>query len=207
MKTYETSKTLVRAFNAFEPVAEDVTIPGTLGWSGRSDEIHLKKGEKLEVVEHGDAENFSVFRIVPPYRITFPEGYQKPKLPWGKKWVEALRSGNYRQTRDKLIVLCDDKERIMYCCLGVLCKIQGRLTEDGYDGNGSEKTSFTLSKENPVVMAGFSKIGSFPEGVTVNLKKNLIDLNDSVSRLENGFNIIADVIEAIWECGDEEIPK
>lgn len=47
-----------------------------------------------------------------------------PKLPLGfkKKWVKALRSGNYKQGSHTL------KERhsdgvIKYCCLGVACEV------------------------------------------------------------------------------------
>lgn len=37
------------------------------------------------------------------------------------KWVEALRSGEFRQTSGKL----HDQETDSYCCLGVLCKVAG----------------------------------------------------------------------------------
>ncbi len=36
-----------------------------------------------------------------------------------KKWIDALRSGQYRQTRDKL-----KSRNGGFCCLGVLCDIQ-----------------------------------------------------------------------------------
>lgn len=35
------------------------------------------------------------------------------------KWVEALRSGKYLQTQHQL------KDDVGFCCLGVLCDIQG----------------------------------------------------------------------------------
>lgn len=35
------------------------------------------------------------------------------------KWIEALRSGEYKQTQHKL------KDNIGFCCLGVLCDLQG----------------------------------------------------------------------------------
>lgn len=38
---------------------------------------------------------------------------------WKKKWVEALRSGKYKQGKEALCF--GDK----YCCLGVLCEIAG----------------------------------------------------------------------------------
>ena len=41
------------------------------------------------------------------------------KKVWATKWVKALRSGEYKQTKG---VLYNGKG---YCCLGVLCKITG----------------------------------------------------------------------------------
>lgn len=45
------------------------------------------------------------------------------------KWVEALRSGKYKQGTRRLY----DPPTNSYCCLGVLCEIQGvkTLTEQG----------------------------------------------------------------------------
>ena len=37
-----------------------------------------------------------------------------------QKWIEALRSGKYKQTRGKL-----KGRNGAFCCLGVLCDIQG----------------------------------------------------------------------------------
>jgi len=36
---------------------------------------------------------------------------------WKQKWIEALRSGKYKQTRAKL------RRQTGYCCLGVLCDL------------------------------------------------------------------------------------
>lgn len=36
------------------------------------------------------------------------------------KWVEALRSGEYKQCKGTLF------DGVAYCCLGVLCKVAGR---------------------------------------------------------------------------------
>ncbi|SRR6266700_7902151 len=38
------------------------------------------------------------------------------------KWVAALRSGKYKQTRNQL----HNPKGDGYCCLGVLCKISGK---------------------------------------------------------------------------------
>lgn len=42
---------------------------------------------------------------------------------WADKWVEALRSGKYNQTRGKLKEITLTCEA--FCCLGVLCDIVG----------------------------------------------------------------------------------
>lgn len=37
---------------------------------------------------------------------------------WKKRWVEALRSGQYKQTREELT------NGTAFCCLGVLCNLE-----------------------------------------------------------------------------------
>lgn len=44
---------------------------------------------------------------------------------WKQKWVKALRSGKYKQGREKLKSF-DSKKQPRYCCLGVLGEIQGQ---------------------------------------------------------------------------------
>ena len=56
------------------------------------------------------------------------EGLTKSQKALREKWVEALRSGDYEQTTERLEgpVLDDDGEatsRIGHCCLGVLCRV------------------------------------------------------------------------------------
>lgn len=48
------------------------------------------------------------------------------------KWVEALRSGKYRQTRREF------EDQVGFCCLGVLCKVAGVSTSSGPLGNNWE---------------------------------------------------------------------
>ena len=40
-----------------------------------------------------------------------------------ERWVEALRSGNYLQTIERLKATISD-DKVGYCCLGVLCEIE-----------------------------------------------------------------------------------
>jgi hypothetical protein len=61
-----------------------------------------------------------------------------------EKWVKALKSGKYKQTKGQL------KNRDSYCCLGVYCKITNKRIS--MDGMGlivnNENTNYTpLEKE------------------------------------------------------------
>lgn len=89
------------------------------------------------------------------------------------KWIEALRSGVYKQTKSAL------KNAEGYCCLGVLCEVMGVATEAQkmckYSG-----VAILLSHET-LVVAGLSEED----------QKDLADLND----YEFSFSKIADHIE------------
>ena len=41
-----------------------------------------------------------------------------------KKWVAALRSGDYKQCQQQLAEV-DDRGKHSYCCLGVACEVLG----------------------------------------------------------------------------------
>lgn len=57
-----------------------------------------------------------------------------------KKWVEALRSGEYKQTQSKL----HNEEG--FCCIGVLCEVKGMESMEKDDGSFSYY--MPRSKEN-----------------------------------------------------------
>ena len=115
------------------------------------------------------------------------------------RWVEALRSGKYKQTTGQL-----NKKGEGFCCLGVLCEI---AVEDGVilrypagedTGYGGEDTGYGFSDlmEFSVLpkavqeWAGIdSSAGEFPEAGS---KRSLISLNDDDHL---SFAEIADVIE------------
>ncbi len=46
-----------------------------------------------------------------------------------KQWVNALRSGEYKQTEGQL------KDSVGYCCLGVLCDLHAKAGLDKWVGN------------------------------------------------------------------------
>ena len=94
-----------------------------------------------------------------------------------QKWLDALRSGKYKQTRDCL------KNNDGYCCLGVLCYVVGLKPVDLNFGNGfifpnGQHRSSTISHNF--------------EDIPSNIEDDLIDMNDHKG---NNFNQIADYIE------------
>jgi hypothetical protein len=52
---------------------------------------------------------------------------KRPDYALRKKWIAALESGKYKQTRGQL--RCTSGKRQSYCCLGVLCDI---VNPDGW---------------------------------------------------------------------------
>ena len=112
-----------------------------------------------------------------------------------KKWVAALRSGEYKQGKDVLADTC----RTQHCCLGVLCEvaIKGGLevtveTPPGHSAIFDNSKAFL-----PVSVADWAgmktRLGDIPdEGSTV---LSLMGMNDG----GHTFSSIADVIEKYWE--------
>lgn len=102
------------------------------------------------------------------------ESEKKLDPEFKKKWVEALRSGEYKQNRNCSMVGCDSQYNPTYCCLAVAGKVVGMTdaqVRNGYD-----------NMPDPVINGGFSN----PIAV------KLIDMNDG----GYGFNQIAAYIEA-----------
>ena len=120
----------------------------------------------------------------------------KPMPPEIKQWVEALRSGKYKQGRGQL------RFKNEYCCLGVLCDISklGKwVSQDGFCDyeytTSSSQDSCTSSLPSPVMeWANLrSVLGRF------NPRKNsttLVKINDDRGK---SFVEIADIIEKNWE--------
>lgn len=129
--------------------------------------------------------------------VILPDGYRRIKLPFYTKWTNALESRSYTRGTDSLIARgCGGKAR--YCCLGVLSKIQGRLTKDGMDG----ECSLGLSESNPCFPV-LGTVGSFPTMVRVVIE-NPYSTHDSLASLNDsdlvGFKTISEVIKAIWKA-------
>lgn len=91
-----------------------------------------------------------------------------------QRWIEALRSGKYEQGQGRL----RDGDR--YCCLGVLCEIEG-LVYDGevyyWEGKGTDA----------LVPYGFGR----NINLDTDIEEQLAKMNDS----GKPFSEIADFIE------------
>ena len=79
-----------------------------------------------------------------------------------KQWVKALESGKYKQGKNALAY------KGKYCCLGVLCEMLGKLSEEDEQGykyirRTDEESSLTVSIKRNL---GFIEIdGQFKEGM------------------------------------------
>lgn len=102
------------------------------------------------------------------------------------KWVKALRSGEYKQGTGKL-----NDGQGNFCCLGVLCEIEGLPKETingddiAYNGSRGVYTGKSLK----------SSVGRIKDGPA------LVDLNDGpnddIDQLT--FDEIADIIQICYE--------
>ena len=102
--------------------------------------------------------------------------------PTIQKWVDALRSGKYKQAKGTL----HDAKTGGFCCLGVYCKV---ITKDSkaYLGSGSEGPEEAYDKFN-------SLLGH-------KLKNELIQMNDTGKT----FDEIADVLERKYKERNENL--
>lgn len=127
--------------------------------------------------------------------IWIPNTYERVKLPWKRKWIAALRSGKFSQSRCLLF------DAGKYCCLGILSKIQGRLV-GSFDSNATHSTS-VLHYSNPC-WPTLNGQGSFDEKIRVTIPTGtgkpkilttLAECND------NGvpFKDIASLIHLLWK--------
>lgn len=119
----------------------------------------------------------------------------KPEIK--NMWVEALRSGKYRQGNGAL-----RNEHNEFCCLGVLCDLVApdKWTESDIKGINNEKLYASYDDEGLLprrIVEQIAVSGSIQRNFTVNLcggpDKGVVlsELND------NGytFNQLADIIE------------
>jgi hypothetical protein len=95
-------------------------------------------------------------------------------------WVAALRSGEYDQTTEQLSRGLDEY-RTGYCCLGVLCVVNGWEFDEGDGGTESGPTE---------LIGEWSGLPG-ESGLTKDERETLANMNDS----GKSFAVIADWIE------------
>lgn len=114
-----------------------------------------------------------------------------------KKWVDALRSGEYAQGKSYL------RSRHSYCCLGVLADVIIKETDQYYwlrDYNSSVVESYSFINKKDGCTVGLCKFSpSFRRNYLNSLEQDkLIELNDNE---DLSFNEIADYIETNIQTG------
>lgn len=112
------------------------------------------------------------------------------KLPKAstEKWLEALRSGKYKQGTGGLKNVGNE-----YCCLGVYAELQNC----GIKGGGTFLDS-----------GGITAVTRIPRALrgTIGLPKRLAEMNDGTASMKKkGFKGIAQWIERNVELVDEEV--
>ena len=125
--------------------------------------------------------------------------------PNAQKWVDALRSGEYKQTRESL--RNDEGNEPKFCCLGVACDLYAKETNvDGWQKieTGvntlykfvSEESSSEAALPRPVAeWLGLNSVeGEFDPELAGLRVCTLIALNDDRDRYD--FKKIADIIES-----------
>lgn len=100
------------------------------------------------------------------------------------KWLEALRSGNYKQGR---IFLKKCAGVTKHCCLGVLAEVMGEPFELSADSFETNKT-YLLYRSSAILVPGVRE----KCGLNSEAQSKLTDLND-IERAS--FTEIADWIE------------
>jgi hypothetical protein len=105
-------------------------------------------------------------------------------------WLEKLRDGSFKQGRGQLY----NPRCQMYCCIGVLCKVQTVLEGDF----GSNGLHFTDEKLTAVDKGYIPSVICDAVGLKTNHLRDLVELNDDD---REPFSSIADRLEAYWTTG------
>lgn len=89
-------------------------------------------------------------------------------------WIDALRSGKYRQTKETL------KNKVGHCCLGVLCELNKKVFEcslrTGYfdrDDLTKLQSLYGLDIVNINTLAGMNDSGKSFDGIANYIENNL----------------------------------
>lgn len=97
------------------------------------------------------------------------------------KWIEALRSGKYKQGRTQL-----RSDNDAFCCLGVLCDIEPDVTWE--KKTGSYDAVYDSEFDGGELPSSFREWA----GISSDREQELIEMNDDYGK---SFAEIADYIE------------
>lgn len=110
-----------------------------------------------------------------------------------EKWVAALRSGKYAQSKQRL------KTKYGYCCLGVLCDLavkEGICKENPGEDIADEEISFDeRTSILPQSVLNWANIDSINPHVKLESRIYPITLAECNDSLDLDFNEIANIIE------------
>jgi hypothetical protein len=107
------------------------------------------------------------------------EGYMKPEVK--QMWLEALRSGKYKQGKHQL------RSGNKFCCLGVLCEVSGMPYSSYATDLPGDIADWAEIVTDPFV------IDAIPEEKLKGMYPLLSNINDSLPGY--GFKRIANLIE------------
>lgn len=108
-----------------------------------------------------------------------------------KKWIDALRSGKYKQTTGALRRQSDNE--VGYCCLGVLCEVAGLERIGNYYSSRHFRMEGSITDTSLQREWGLDK-KVVHLGENAELQDKLVALNDDS---EKSFEQIANYLERI----------
>lgn len=110
---------------------------------------------------------------------------------WKRKWVKALRSGEYIQGTGTLCQYDREQGSLTFCCLGVLTDIVDPDSWEGEDDLRNSRLSniYYGNEQDNHIPAAITMVTALEDGY----QRALVNLNDTKGMT---FNEIADWIES-----------
>lgn len=116
------------------------------------------------------------------------------------QWLEALRSGKYRQATGVLqrVNVANPQDPKGFCCLGVLCDISGKGRWEAPENDGRQAATFNVTGSDETATAclptSVAQWAEFNDLVCVDIGGKIATL-DSHNDTGASFEQIADAIE------------
>lgn len=111
-----------------------------------------------------------------------------------KKWLKALRSGEYQQVQNELRKIDNNGNTIGFCCLGVLCNIHAQKHPNVALGEKDPSRYLGMGGTLPTIVQDWAGLSDGEGGNVVYKGRaySLVDLNDI---LKLSFKKIANIVE------------